>query len=163
MSTTITTSRVSYKDALQSRIVDLTERHKEILAEQSFLFNSFKELESKEFKTVSDVEALPEMQLGLYNNSATAAAVWDLKCEVEKWLSLYELENETTSYDLEKTANFISRCIDSCLDDVQLQTASKLIDGLAIIYKPTIQLTGWSDSLRLKVFQKERELHIGVL
>lgn len=153
------TTALGFKEKLQLRVAELTKRHTELLAEKEQVDKEGFELEKLPANTVGDkLHFSNQLQFILSQStslSATAAAVWDLKCEVEKCLSLYEVEHDALSYDIEKTGNFISLCIESCINNAQLETAEKLIDGLTIIYKPTTQLIGWVDSLKLQLHNKK--------
>ena len=143
----MSTTTTGFKQKLQERIAELTANHKylvdikkpwdELVADPEITFGSL-------YYAKSQVTYI----------SSTAASVWDLKCEVENCLSLYEMEKQSTSHNIESAGNFISLCIKSCINVAQLDSAEKLINSLDILYPPSSQLMGWIDSLRLELHNK---------
>jgi hypothetical protein len=157
----MSTTTTNFKQSLQQRIVELTQRHADIIEEKAEWDNqvlSVYESRISEKESPSEAHTFAKRQSEHF--SATAATVWDLKCEVEKCLSLYEVETQTISYDIESAANYISRCIKSCETEDQVATTEKMITGFSLLYPESTQRTSWEDSLKLAIHTKRTTLNL---
>ena len=133
----------SYASKLQHRITELEKRHGELL------------LEKEELDHADPTPILHNLRSLSF--SATASNVWDLKCEVEKCLHLYEVEHPTFANNIERDCSYVATCVKSCVNEAQIDTCCKMIEGLNIIHPASVQLSSWQDSLWLEVHKKRRD------
>ena len=139
----MSTTTTSYASKLQHRITELEKRHEQLHDEVE--------------KLQSDPEENYYNAQQIMSYSSTAAFVWNLKCEVEKCLHLYEVEHPTFANNIERDCSYVATCVKSCVNEAQIDTCCKMIEGLNIIHPASVQLSSWQDSLWLEVHKKRRD------
>ena len=137
----MSTTHMTYKERLQLRITELTERHDQLVKAKT-------DWEKDAPHTVDASISEGTVKDHVFNHanalvlSTMAAAIWDTKKEVEMCLSLYEMSLTSISHKrtLDEATAFVYSCIWSCKTTDQVNACESMIANLGIIYEKHPQI-----------------------